>query len=137
MRRLLAAAVIGASLFAATPAEALGGTGEDEPTYENLVDDSYNFNRKIQLKISNTPGWVLLAAHTEIPETRMAKLFDCRSNVCIFFVRTVEDPDQNVFVHKINCADRTYEYRNSLMGGWWGTGPIEHEEEVVAFNKFC
>ena len=56
MRRLLAAAVIGASLFAVTPAEALGGTGEGEPTYENLVGDSYNSNRKIQQKIYNTPG---------------------------------------------------------------------------------
>ena len=68
---------------------------------------------------------------------REAKLVGCRPNVCIFFVGVADDSYQSVFAHKINCADRTYEYRNSLMGGWWGTGPIEHEEEVVAFNKFC
>lgn len=137
MRRLLAAAVFGASLFAATPAEAFGGTGEGEATYENLQRSDYLFNSKIQAKVYDSPGWLLMTVNAKSGEVQKMKLVDCRGTRCIYLKKFADDYDKSVYIYEMDCSTkkvRTKPLGKPYWGDWYD---MFNQETKVAYNNFC
>ena len=139
MRRLLAAAVISASMFAATPAGAFWGTGEGEPTFENLRRSDYMFNPKTQKKVYDSPGWLLMTVDATDGWVQKMKLIDCRASRCMYFKRKADSRNKSVFPYEIDCGMQQVRKR-WVYGGkaeWLSWGSIWAEEHKVAYNKFC
>ena len=137
MRRLLAAAVFGASLFAATPAEAFGGTGEGEATYENLQRSDYLFNYKTQAKVYDSPGWLLMTVDADTGWVQKMKLVDCRDTRCIYLTRFADDSDKSVYVYEMICSTKKLRTKPSGKAYWGDWYEMWNEESKVAYNKFC
>ena len=137
MRRLLAAAVVGASLFAATPAEAFGGTGEGEATYENLQRSDYLFNYKTQAKVYDSPGWLLMTVDADTGWVQKMKLVDCRDTRCIYLTRFEDDSDKSVYVYEMICSTKKLRTQPSGKAYWGDWYEMWNEESKVAYNQFC
>ena len=139
LKTIATAAFISTSLFAAAPSEAFWGTGEGEPTYDNLLSKFYVFNYKTQKKVYDSPGWLLMTVNANSGRVQKMKLVDCRSNKCIYFKRIADSKSKNVSVAQLNCSTNEYRTRPIAMtdSDWMSWSKILSEEHRVAFNKFC
>ena len=123
MRRLLAAAVIGASLFAATPAEAFWGR---KITWDVLLEGK--LTPKEQRNIYDERGWTFYKKINA--QVWYSKLFDCRGNECIYFTKVIEDEDKSVAPQLLNCHRGYSEALDYQLKGLGGSAP-------EATRKYC
>jgi len=136
----IAASVVSASLLAsAAPAEAFWGTGEGDPTYDNLLGLAYAFNGKTQAKIYDSHGWLLMTVDLETGQVAKMKLVDCQISKCIYFRRISDNPWKKVYVEQIDCSEKKFRWRKSTPPRRWGKwfAILGRQGRTVAFNKFC
>ena len=141
---IAAACVISTSLFAASPAEAFWGTGEGEPTYDNLLNNNYAINSDEQEKIYDSPGWNVTSVMRGL--TRKMKLVGCRNSKCIYFQKVADDPFKSITVRQVNCINNTFTYRKSGFPDYsWSTETLDMREEIIHWavdpqiivNSYC
>ena len=139
LNTIATAAVISTSLFATAPAEAFWGF--KPPTHDQLENENFSMSRNDMKKIYKSEGWI----HGSFSggswnQLRKIKLVDCKTNVCLYYTKIVDQPENRIFVtvSQVDCSTGKTRSRGVSWGKWmdWGA-PFFEEEGKQAYKKFC